>query len=217
MPAGAVFWDWDGTLSDSKPLLRMAWDHTCDALKRERITEQEFLWIISENASNTLPKFFPDNMDEAGQILYKYVTDRHIENFTLIDGAGELLERLAKDNIPMAIISHKREPLLIKEVGHANWNDHFFFIRGRQLDNPKQITKPAPEAFMELYEQLPVSVPIEDVYIVGDGLNDVKLAKNAGAKSVGFGPDFLKHGLTGDDAPDFYAQTMDDLEKILCA
>src|SRR3546814_4969671 len=66
----------------------------------------------------------------------------HLETLKALEGATEILERLAALGIPTAVVSNKSGSYLRREAAHLGWDRYFHRIVGA-TDAPRD--KPAPD------------------------------------------------------------------------
>ena len=108
---------------------------------------------------------------------------KKLDNFTLNDGAIELLDTLKENNITMAIVSNKNGESLRSEVQHKNLTHYFDSIigSGDTLSN-----KPSPEPVLTALTNINVQ-PSKDVFFIGDSISDIQSATGAGCLPIKYG------------------------------
>lgn len=208
----AILFDWDGTLVDTLQILTKAYNDIFVAFGEPTWTLDDAKKNIRLSAREIFPVLFPNRVDEALEIFYKSVEVNHLEQVKKMEGADEFLALLKSKNIPLGIISNKRDNYLKQEVEHLGWQHYFTAIvgAGRAAKD-----KPDP-GVMELAlneMQLP-NQPLE-LWYVGDTEADMELAANVGCKKV-----FISHGFGTLEgamayAPDFVAESCEALGKQL--
>jgi phosphoglycolate phosphatase len=79
--------------------------------------------------------------------------------------------------IPMAVISNKRNDILVREVEHLGWQDYFGVYMGAGIAAKD---KPSGEPIHYALSKHPVSLALEDLVYVGDTETDLKTCLDAG-------------------------------------
>lgn len=208
----AILFDWDGTLVDTIDVLLQGYN---DVFKYFGMPE----WDLEEGKKNirtssreTFPTLFGDRSDEAIQIYYESVEKNHLQYLNKMEGADQFLAALKNKNIPMGIISNKRDILLKKEVEYLGWNQYFSAIigAGRAAKD-----KPAPDCMTLAVNEMALPVKILELWYVGDTETDMEFAANTGARKI-----FISHGFgTLENAekydPDWHSWSLEHLGKEL--
>lgn len=151
----AVIFDMDGTLLDTMGI----WDSAPLALLAERgvrCTEQiasTFHGLgfeaAAEHLSRTyLPQYAPETLME--QIVER-VTEAYRDEVKPKPGAGELLQELSRQGIPLAVVTSNRRALAEAAFRRLGWQDFFrVLITAREFGCSKQ----SPEIFSFVASQL---------------------------------------------------------------
>ena len=215
----AIFFDLDGTLVDSVPDLTAAVNVMLRQLGLPaREAAQVHSWV-GNGMDNLLHRALTNDM--AGQAepelfarakpLYKAAYADHISVYSeLYPGVREGLAELRDAGFPMACVTNKLVEFalpLLKQLGI----DHFFatVVGGECIPRPK----PAPDALLLCAERL--EVPVDRGLMVGDSLNDVGAARNAGC-SVVCVPYGYNHGRDIREArPDVVIDSIAELPPLL--
>ncbi|MGE0698604.1 MAG: HAD-IA family hydrolase [Hyphomicrobiaceae bacterium] len=190
-PAGwprAIVFDLDGTLVDSAPDIREAINAAFAPLGVEpfdleavkgligggapaavsRAARLHGLTLSKEEEQAALARFYPvyAEASSAGRGLYP--------------GALELLDRLAREGVPLGLCTNKAQP--ITEIAlRALGIGHFFrSVIGARDDLPK---KPDAAPLLAAIAPLGIAAPAE-VVMVGDTAADIGAAKAAGCRSI---------------------------------
>ncbi|HRD65890.1 MAG TPA: phosphoglycolate phosphatase [Candidatus Competibacter sp.] len=184
----AIFFDLDGTLVDSVPDLTAAVNVMLRQLGLPAREEAQVRAWVGNGMDNLIHRALTDDM--AGRAepelfarakpLYKAAYADHISVYSeLYPGAREGLAELRDAGFPMACVTNKPAEFalpLLEQLGIG----HFFatVVGGECIPRPK----PAPDALLLCAERL--DVPIGRGLMVGDSLNDVGAARNAGCPVV---------------------------------
>ena len=215
----AIFFDLDGTLVDSVPDLTAAVNVMLRQLGLPAREEAQVRTWVGNGMDNLLHRALTNDM--AGQTepelfarakpLYKAAYADHISVYSeLYPGVREGLAELRDAGFPMACVTNKLVEFalpLLKQLGI----DHFFatVVGGECIPRPK----PAPDALLLCAERL--EVPVDRGLMVGDSLNDVGAARNAGC-SVVCVPYGYNHGRDIREArPDVVIDSIAELPPLL--
>ncbi|MFZ1642050.1 MAG: phosphoglycolate phosphatase [Candidatus Contendobacter sp.] len=215
----ALFFDLDGTLVDSVPDLTAAVNVMLRQLGLPAREEAQVRTWVGNGMNNLIRRALANDM--AGQAdpelfararpLYKAAYAEHISVYSgLYPGAVEGLTELRGVGFPMACVTNKSAEFalpLLDQLGIS----HFFatVVGGECIPHPK----PAPDALLLCAERL--GVPIHHGLMVGDSLNDVGAARNAGCPVVCV-PYGYNHGRDIREAePDAVIASIADLPALL--
>jgi len=180
---GAIAFDLDGTLIDSRPDLatavnRVRADFGLAALSSDAIGE-----MIGEGARNLVRRALggapePALLEQAMALFYDHydaVCTRRTKGYPGID---ELLTHLARAR-PLALLTNKPERFARKIVDHLGWSGRFEpLIGGDTLAS----RKPDPEGALAVCRSH--GVDPADVVLVGDSGVDARTAVAAGCRFV---------------------------------
>jgi HAD superfamily hydrolase (TIGR01509 family) len=153
----AVLWDMDGTLVDSEKL----WDTAMRALYERlggTLTPQVRTATIGGSAEGTMRIVYadlglpadPSKMAATADWLHDYTADLFDQGLPWCEGARELLEALAIEGIPMALVTNTRRSLTeraLNSIGH-----HYFSVTVCGDDVARG--KPAPDPYLRAVLQL---------------------------------------------------------------
>lgn len=207
-----VFFDWDGTLVDSLPLLFAAHNHVREAMGLMKWTQDEYAKAIVYSTRELYPKIYFERAQEAQDRLYAYITENHIKEMKVLEGAEDIVEYLVKHDVPIGIVSNKRHDVLRREVEHLGWHTHFDVYNGAGV---AKFDKPSGEPLLHALREHTSGVGIEDVIYVGDTESDLSCAKEAGCPVI-----FIRHGknaeaLIAQYKPAYVVDTLAELKQKL--
>jgi HAD superfamily hydrolase (TIGR01509 family) len=140
----------DGTLVDSEKL----WDISLAALYEElggRITEDVRAWMVGSTAENTIRIVHtelglgldPHAMAESDRWLHEYTADLFENGLPWCDGAKELLEALAAEGTPMALVTNTARALTERALDSIGRQYFSATVCGDEVPNGK----PAPDPY----------------------------------------------------------------------
>jgi phosphoglycolate phosphatase len=184
----AIFFDLDGTLVDSVPDLTAAVNVMLRQLDLPAREEVQVRAWVGNGMNNLIHRALTNDM--AGQAepelfaraktLYRAAYAENLSvHSSLYPGACEGLAELRAAGWPMACVTNKPAEFALPLLDRLGIG-HFFaaVIGGECIPHPK----PAPDALLLCAERL--DVPIDQGLMVGDSLNDVGAARNAGCPVV---------------------------------
>jgi len=147
----AVLWDMDGTLVDSEKL----WDISLAALYTElggELTPEVRAAMVGSSAENTIRTVYTDlgleldpaAMAESDRWLHEYTAELFDGGLPWCEGAQELLEALAAEGTPMALVTNTRRALTDRALN--SFGAHYFSVTvcGDEVTRGK----PAPDPYL---------------------------------------------------------------------
>jgi HAD superfamily hydrolase (TIGR01509 family) len=165
----AVLWDMDGTLVDSEKL----WDTAMHALYKRlggTLTPQVRAATIGGSAEVTMRIVYADlglpadqsMMAATADWLHDYTSDLFDEGLPWCDGAHELLEALAIEGVPMALVTNTKRSLTERALNSIG--RHYFSVTvcGDEVARGKPAPDPYLRAVLLLGESPECCLVIED-------------------------------------------------------
>ncbi|MCY1499763.1 Phosphoglycolate phosphatase [compost metagenome] len=186
--ARAVFFDLDGTLVDSVPDLAAAVDTAMAELGLPLRGEARVRQWVSDGTEELIRRALINAMDgEVDKELHRTALahfhaayrERLCVGSRLYDGVLPGLDALRAQGLPLAVVTNKQTDFavsLLKEIGIG---DYFDVVVGGA---PSLNKKPAPDALLLAADRL--GMEIAHSLMVGDSVNDVISARNAGCPVV---------------------------------
>lgn len=172
----AVIFDWDGTVVDTCGLILNAHNHVRKYYGQRLWTMEDFMGRASQSAREYYPTIYGDKADEAQEVLYDYVEEKHLDYLEPMENSKNLLDAIKAKKIPMAVVSNKRHKTLIKEIKHVQYENYFDFVIGAGVAKKD---KPSPDPLFDAIHALDKNLKSEDVLYIGDTETDLLTAKNA--------------------------------------
>ncbi len=179
----AILFDWDNTLVDTWPLIHGGMRVVFEKRGLTPWTLDEVKDRCHESGREAFPKLFPNDWQAALDDFYEYIHDRHLNDLVMLPSAIDLLKDLAEHSIPIALVSNKTKPLLVKEVEYLGLSDIFGAVVGA---GDAVRDKPDAAPLLLALDQLNV-LPSTDVWMIGDTPADWAAAKAAGVRAIGVG------------------------------
>ena len=208
----SVVFDLDGTLGDTEPLVLGCMLETINAhghsVKRERL-----LQFIGPPLPVMLFNMLGLSAAEAEPIYRDYLRryeEQYMPRTRPLPGAEALLDALREADVPLAIVTNKREDAGRKTIDLLGWADRFETIIGADT-----ASDPKPHAAPLLYALEALQGQPQSAAMIGDTESDMGAGRNAGFAAV--------IGIAGIRTPEFLidqgathtVSTLADLKGIL--
>jgi pyrophosphatase PpaX len=177
----AIVFDWDGTLADTLPLMFVATEEVVAGFGLH-LTWDDYcrLWTPDWRAlyrSVGLPEAI---IEEAGRRWWAAYRGR--EEADLLPGAAEALERLHAAGYPLALVTAGHRDNVGGQL-RRHGLERLLRVRVHGDDLPE--TKPHPAPLLRAIRELGLGPGAAGVAYVGDALDDMRMARAAGAHAVG--------------------------------
>ena len=183
-----VFFDWDATLTDPWKVVDESVNSTLKHFNETPLSMEELHNICTRNKDSYLTaRYFPEKWKEMRK-YFKEVLENCNDTPSALPDAEEVLQKLQKAGIFIALISNKHEELLLEDVDNMGWRGYFDFIIGRSDKyNPKPSPEMAEQTLIAMKEQTGYDgKPHDDIFFVGDSLLDAMCAKSFGCIHIVF-------------------------------
>lgn len=175
-----IFFDLDGTLIDTIPLILESFDYTFIHHFGETRPREETLRYVGMPLLNHLRDIYPGKEQELAKTYREYNERKHDNCIAIFIGIYDLVKNLYENGIILGVVTSKRRELAIRGLKLFNLLDYFLFVNGSE-DSSKH--KPDGEPLIKAMEKAKVTDRNEVLYI-GDSPLDILCAKNAGVKSA---------------------------------
>jgi phosphoglycolate phosphatase len=206
-----MIFDLDGTLVNSGGDIVASVNYTLKSLDIPTKSQEEILSFVGDGVNKMIERALGKEsqhlFDRAMDIFSDYYARHMLDTTCLCDSAIEVLDHFR--NKKKLIITNKRRYFTFKMTDALGISKYFEEIIGADSTAYK---KPDPRLFIPLLER--VHAVYNDTVVIGDGVNDIMLAKNTGVLSCA-----LLNGLTHRDIllaldPDFACEGLRELIKI---
>lgn len=210
----AVIFDLDGTLLNTLGDLTAAVNHGLSACGRPTRTEAEVRTFVGDGVKELIARSCPANADEATKeaVLAAYLPYYAAHNMDLTApyaGVMALLSDLRAQGVKTAVVSNKHDHAVQALCAHYFDGLLDLAVGGGNI----RPLKPAPDSLLYAIEQL--GVDPNHVWYVGDSVQDVMTARNAGVKCVAVTWGFQdRHRLVA-EKPAKLADTVTELRQVL--
>jgi HAD superfamily hydrolase (TIGR01509 family) len=180
----AVLWDMDGTLVDSEKL----WDISLAALYAElggRMTPEVRASMVGSSAENTIRIIHNDlglDLDPVATAasdrwLHDYTAELFDDGLPWCDGAQQMLEALAAEGTPMALVTNTKRALTERALNSIGREYFSATVCG---EVPRG--KPAPDAYLRAAALL--DLPPSACLAIEDSVTGTAAAEGAGCPVV---------------------------------
>ncbi len=184
----AVLFDMDGTIIDSNHIVLKVWKETHNTFMPEHpLEEEQMLKYFGKPAQKIYEELqIPPALHQNYQKMFyqKYLSYMKKES-RLFPHVVETLKYLKTRNIRLGIITGARQDVAKEILTQHNILSYFDVVVGSDC-TPRG--KPYPDPVFYAITYLDIEGNMKNVPFVGDTINDLLTAKNAGVKAVLFWP-----------------------------
>jgi HAD superfamily hydrolase (TIGR01509 family) len=181
----AVLWDMDGTLVDSERL----WDISLAALYAElggRMTPEVRASMVGSLSDNTIRVIYndlgldldPEAMAASDRWLHDYTAELFDDGLPWCDGAQQMLEALAAEGTPMALVTNTKRALTERALNNIGREYFSATVCGDEVLHGK----PAPDAYLRAAALL--DLPPSACLAIEDSVTGTAAAEGAGCPVV---------------------------------
>ena len=211
----AVIFDLDGTLCDTLPDIHASVSRMLERLSYPPRTVTNTIWGMNHGSRNLIRHALPDGAGEdevdTALAVYTEIYGAHVcELTTPYRGIRELVEKLSRDGVMLAVLSNKPDALVAKIISKL-FPGSFAMTVGQ---GPYEL-KPSKEAPLTIASMF--GVPPEAVLVVGDSDVDVETAHNAGMKAAGVTWGYRSRDVIEKAGADFIVDTAEELYRTVRA
>jgi len=183
-----VIFDLDGTLIDTAPDLIDSLNHTIASADLAPVTFDDLTHLVGQGARVMIKRAFElrkVKLDETEtDSLFGIFVEHYRQNMPgksqPFPGVVECMERLAAAGMTLAICTNKSEALAIPLIEELGLSGHFAAITG---GDTFPVRKPDAAHIFGTIEK--AGGTRDRAIMVGDSINDILAAKNAGIASIG--------------------------------
>lgn len=213
-----VLFDLDGTLLNTIDDLADSANRVCKAHGWPEHDTAQYKYLVGNGIPKLVERFSPEDQRDPETLQktlaeFDTVYGAHMHDKTAPHpGMPELLAKLKKNGVKMAVFSNKADEFARAVVARYFDSSLFEIVRGALPDVP---TKPAPQGTCALMKKLGVTAESGEVLYVGDSNVDVATAHNAGLPCCGVLWGFRTQEELQQAGAEYLAATMQDLEKVI--
>ncbi|MDR3048549.1 MAG: HAD-IA family hydrolase [Elusimicrobiota bacterium] len=208
-----LVFDLDGTLVDSIKDLTTAANFLRKDYGFEPLSADIVQSYVGNGVRVIVEKAVPDTrgetIEQAVERFNGYYEKCLLDETRPFDGIEEMLKDL--QTVKKAILSNKPEKFSKMIVEGLGWSKYFTEIFGG--DSVKGYRKPDPKVFFELVKK--AGANLSKSIMLGDGVNDIKIAKAAGVKSLAVLYGFTDAKTLQELKPDYTVQKASEIKNII--
>ena len=180
----AAIFDFDGTLANTLPDLKITLNLTRETYGLPPVTEDDILVHVNNHMPVYIRRMIPELgdealWDEALQRYYVLYDDHYLSETVPYAGIPELLMKLKAQGVKLAVMSNKNHSHILKMVD-ALFPDTFDSVWGTIPEVP---AKPNPARAYMIADEL--GVDVSEIAFIGDSDVDMLTACNAKTIPVG--------------------------------
>lgn len=211
-----IFWDLDGTLTNSAKGITNCIKYALEALGIEENDMEKLLKFIGPPLRVSFSGFYGLDEEKTKFAVAKYrerYADIGIFENSVYEGIKELLKKLKEAGKKLCIATSKPEVYMIKIIEKYGIAQYFDFVMGSRLDGSLDNKADVIQALMAK-----IGLTAEDSYkvvMIGDRFYDIEGAKACGIESVGVKYGFAAEGELEEHGADYVVETVEELGKLL--
>lgn len=180
-PAG-IFFDFDGTLADSRDFTFEAHNHVRDVLNLPRFSVAELESMQASTTREIYPRLYGEGAEAAKKLLFDYINHHQVTHLRPFPEVEDMLKYFRKEGIPLGIVSNKDQQSLERAVEGLGWRSYFNALVGA---GGNIRAKPYPDPLFAAMRHVGLSLDrVDHVWMVGDHEADMMCAFNAGSVGV---------------------------------
>ncbi|MBN1474387.1 MAG: HAD-IA family hydrolase [Syntrophaceae bacterium] len=206
-----MIFDLDGTLVSSGTDLVAAVNYTLNELGMPQRTEKEIIGFVGDGVRSLIERSLGDRQeklaDNALKIFTDYYSEHLLDNTNLYPDVLDVLTNFADKT--KVILTNKRYKLTLRIARALNLENHFHEIIGADTLPYKK-----PDARLIDYLLRKYEADKDKTVMIGDGINDIYVAKNSGIISAAY-----LNGLGSKDdllaaKADYYCESLLELNSL---
>jgi len=208
-----MIFDLDGTLVTSGKDVAASVNHTLAALGLPALDEHIIIDYIGDGVKKLIERSLghalQDRFEEAFAIYSRHYEEHMMDNTVLYSGVHEVLKHFHDKN--KVILTNKRHPFALAMSDALQLTRYFDHLVGAESTPYIKPDARLAGPLLERFHARP-----DRTIVIGDGVNDVLFAKNAGLLSCA-----CLNGLTSrkkllDLAPDYSCEHLSEIKDFFC-
>lgn len=201
-----IIFDFDGVIINSHDVQVKALTESYKVVCGDGTPPYEDFFRLSGDSLKNI--FRQLNLPQSMVPIYQQISRDNISLIKIHDGMIELLQKLNILGCKCALCTGKDRSRTIETLKYLNLEDYFkSIVCSDDVQNPK----PHPESLLYIMKKLNASK--DNTIMIGDGINDIKAAKNAGIKSIGVTWGDISGDILLNSNPTYLVNTVYDLIK----
>ena len=208
-----LIFDFDGTLVNTGRDYAAAVNFSLKMLKHPQISEEHIISFIGNGIEISLAKclgpLHKNELDQAIVLFNSFYKDHLVDNTTLYHGIEDILNHF-HDKIKV-IITNKTCQYTEIISKRLNIYHHFDAIIGA---DSKPYKKPDSRLIKVIKDEY--AATNEEMMVIGDGVNDIIMARNSGVTSCAFLKGFSQKDVLLSLNPTFVYEDPIELKSLIC-
>ena len=210
-----LFFDLDGTLTDSKPGIFNSAIYAADKLgipahKRP----SDLMPFIGPPLRESFKLVFglDDETAEVATTYYReYYGKEGMHQYTIYDGLPEALETLSGMGYNLSVVTSKAEFFATQIIRESMLKNYFTTISGCELNGDR-----SEKGILIPYNASKLNIPLSNkILMIGDRLHDIRGAHEAGVSSAGVLYGFGSEHEIQDEKPDIIIASPAEMVKVI--
>ncbi len=203
-PITTLLFDFDGTLLDTNELIIQSFQYVLGNHYPGKYEKIDMLPFLGPTLRENFDSVDPTKTDQFIEEYRTWNKSMHDELASEFDGVSDTLKLLKAAGMKMAIVSTKRNDMVLRGLGLLDVDGVFDVVIG--MDDVTN-AKPDPEPILLALNRLGVTA--DEALMIGDNFHDIEGGKNAGVRTAGvawsakgeaflqtFNPDFMLHHIS---------------------
>jgi pyrophosphatase PpaX len=178
MPLKCIIFDVDGTLTATGRLIFDSFNHIAEVYAQRRFEDEEIIKMFGPPEEGALLSIVDESQIDAAMSEYlEYYRNHHAELAHLHEGMKEILEYVKSRRCKLAIFTGKGRSttrISLEQLGIVQYFD--YIVTGNDVMNHK----PSSEGLVKILNHF--SLAPKEAVMIGDGVSDIKAAREAGIK-----------------------------------
>jgi phosphoglycolate phosphatase len=206
-----MVFDFDGTLVSSGGDLCASVNHTLEALGIPKKDHETIVRFIGDGVQKLIEKSLGidscHRFDEAMEIFSCHYADHMLDTTCLYDSVIDVLRYFNEKR--KVIITNKRKHFTLEMAKYLGLTEYFEEIIGADSTPYKKPDARLLQPLIERYNASP-----DKTIVIGDGINDILLARNSGVLSCALLNGLTERGTLLSLEPDFSCEPISELMKL---
>lgn len=211
-----VFFDLDGTLTDSRPGILNSVIYALDYYKIPYTSRESLNFFIGPPLLESFMNYCHFDEEKGLEAVMKF-RERYnpigVYENSAFDGIHQMLKKLKDAGLILGVATSKPHHLMLKVLEKYGLSEYFSATEGSKIDS---VTYRKSMVVNEVLEDL--KVPKEDydkVIMVGDRYHDIEAAKESGIDSMGALYGYGSREEFDTYGADYVAECVEDVAKII--
>lgn len=210
-----LIFDLDGTLIDSRRDIAEACNHALAVLGRAKLDVDRVGTFVGDGARKLIARALQSSdealIDRGLEVFLAYYLEHPIAHTKPMPGAIEALDALSGSGFELAVATNKKREVADLVLRSLGMRDRFAVLWG----GGDGIPKPDPACVHSIAKQ--AGVPLSDVWMIGDGTQDIGAGKAAGVRTIAVLGGFHDSEKLLALSPDFVVKDLREVPAIVSA